>query len=132
MSLTGQGILWVLGALTIGLPLLTVVLWSRLSRRHVLTVAGRAGLIVASQLVTVALVAVSVNDYAYLYGSWTEVWRSFAQPFDAHYRVSPLTQGHVAGRVTVGGVSQIQPVGPYGKSSRWSPQVPMWCGSSQG
>ncbi len=120
MSLTGQGILWVLGALTIGLPLLTVVLWSRLSRRHVLTVAGRAGLIVASQLVTVALVAVSVNDYAYLYGSWTEVWRSFTQPFDAHYRVSPLTLGHVAGRVTVGGVSQIQPVGPYGKSSRWS------------
>jgi hypothetical protein len=120
MSLTGQGILWVLGALTVGLPVVTIVLWSRLSRRHVLTVASRAGLIVASQLVTVALVAVAVNDYAYLYGSWTEVWRSFAQPFDAHYRVSPLTQGHVAGRVTVGGVSQIQPVGPYGRSSRWS------------
>src|SRR3954453_20941706 len=120
MGLTGRGLLWALGILTLALPVLTVVVWSRLSRRHVLTVSGRVALIVASQVVTVAMVAVAVNDYAYLYGSWDEVWRSATQPFGAnHYRVSQLAAGKAAGRVILGGVSQVRPVGPYRRSSRW-------------
>ncbi len=120
MSLTGPGLLWVLAILTIALPALTVVLWSRLSKRRAVDVTGRVGLLLATQLVTVLLVGVAVNDYAYLYGSWSEVWRSATQPFQTHYRVTPLTQGKASGRITVSGISRVKAVGPYGGPSSWA------------
>lgn len=121
MGLTGQGLFWLLVVLTVAVPVAAVLLWPRLSRGRPLAITGRVGLVIASQLVTVLLVAVSVNDYAYLYGSWAEVWRSATQQLGgSSYRVRPYTVGRTQAPVVVGGISQVRPVGPAGDVRRWA------------
>ncbi|MEP6816381.1 MAG: alpha/beta hydrolase-fold protein [Marmoricola sp.] len=120
MSLTGTPLLWVLGVLTIGLPVLTILLWSRMSAHRPSAIVGRVTLLVASQLVGVMLIGAAVNDYAYLYGSWGELWSSATQPFQTRYPVTPLVPGNGQGAFPAAGVSRIRSVGPYGQPSRWA------------
>lgn len=121
MRLTGPALLWLLVVLTVALPVATVVLWPRLTPRRPLAITGRVGLVLASQLVTVLLVAVSVNDYAFLYGSWGDVWDSATQQVGGTtYRVSPMTVGSGRVPVVVGGISRVRAVGPTGDVRRWA------------
>lgn len=73
MGLMSPSLLWLLGALTLGLPILAVVLGRRIRGRTPWSALGRLGLVVSSQLAAVLLVAAAVNDYGYFYGSWSEL-----------------------------------------------------------
>ena len=73
MSLTGSPLLVLVGVLAVLVPVLTIVVWRRLGRRAIATVAGRIGLMVVSQVLAVSFVALSVNDSGYFYGSWSDL-----------------------------------------------------------
>jgi len=74
----GRPLVVLLALCTITFPVLLLFLWPRL-RRRVLGRLGRLGLVVASQLSAVLLVAVLLNDYGYFYGSWGELFSGAAQ-----------------------------------------------------
>lgn len=73
MGLMSPSLLWLLGLLTVGLPLAAVALWRRIPGRPPWPALGRLSLVVASQVAAVMLVAAAVNDYGYFYGSWSEL-----------------------------------------------------------
>jgi S-formylglutathione hydrolase FrmB len=73
VALLGNPLLVVLSILTVGLPIATYLLWSRLPRRRVTRVLSRGVLLVSCQLVAVMLVAAAMNDYGYFYTSWSEL-----------------------------------------------------------
>lgn len=74
----GRPLVVLLALCTAAFPVLLLLLWSRL-RHPVLGRLGRLGLVVASQLSAVLLVAVLLNDYGYFYGSWSDLVSGAAQ-----------------------------------------------------
>lgn len=73
MGLMSPSLLWLLGIVTLGLPVAAVVLWRRIPGPAPWPTLGRLGLVVTSQLAAVLLAAAAVNDYGYFYGSWNEL-----------------------------------------------------------
>lgn len=73
MALLGKPLLVFLLILTVGLPIATYLLWSRLPRRRVTRIGARVLLLVSCQLAAVMLVAASMNDYGYFYTSWSDL-----------------------------------------------------------
>ena len=73
MALLGVPLLVLLGAVTILLPLATVLLWRRTPGGGVLTGARRLAMVLLSQLAAVLLIAAAANDYGYFYGSWGDL-----------------------------------------------------------
>lgn len=92
MSLSGTPLLWTLGLFTVGLPLLALWLWSRVPGRRGLVLGSRLVLVVASQLAAVLLVGAALNDYAFFYGTWGDLWSSVGQTLGGGgYTVTPVT-----------------------------------------
>lgn len=127
MGLMSRSLLVLLGALTVALPVVTVMTWSRFTRggpvrRHWGTL-GRFGLVLASQLVAVMLVAAAVNDYGYFFGSWSSLWSGLDAGL-AGARSSPLTvQGlphRAAGPVSAGGVLQVRTYPGFSTPRQWA------------
>lgn len=124
MALSDPGLLWLLGLLTVGLPVAAVVLWHRIPGPRPVVVSARLASVVASQLAAVLLVGVALNDYAYFYGSWGELWSSVAQTFDNRYPVTPVTSVDRAARAPHDGVTLIaSPRSPRGASAARWPKV---------
>jgi len=109
MSLTGRPFLALLIILTIGLPVATVVLWSRV-RPGTLAYLARGFGIVASQLVAVLLAAVLVNNYGYFYSSWSEVLSSGA----------PLSSASSSTHYPHSGSISTMPYANYASASQWT------------
>ncbi|MEO5711726.1 MAG: alpha/beta hydrolase-fold protein [Nocardioidaceae bacterium] len=122
MSLSGPGLLWVLGVLTAGLPLLAVVLWGRLRGPRTLVVPARVTMVVAAQLAAVLLVGAVLNDYGYFYGTWGDLWGSVDQSFGTRYPVAPVTSHRDGSPSTTSpsSVSQVRTRRGYSASSRWA------------
>lgn len=93
MSLLGRPLLVVLALFTVGLPVVTAVLWGRLGRRRVAGWLTRGSLLIAVQLSAVLLAGAVLNDYGYFYGSWTDLLGGSS---------SPMTTP-AAGKATAGG-----------------------------
>ena len=74
MSLQGAPLWVLLFIINAGAIAATVVLWQRLAGRGPLRVLARIGMIVLCQLTVVLLLAVSANNYFYLYGTWADVF----------------------------------------------------------
>ncbi len=79
MRLLGTPLIITLATATLLLPALAVRLWSRVRGPGPARVAARLGLVAASQLAAILLVAAAANDYGYFYGSWTGLWGGVAQ-----------------------------------------------------
>jgi enterochelin esterase-like enzyme len=73
MSLLGAPLLWLLGALTVAVPVAVCVLWSRVRGPRPVRIISRLVMIGAAQLVALCLTAAAINDYGYFYGSWSEL-----------------------------------------------------------
>ena len=121
MALSDPGLLWLLGLLTVGLPVAAVVLWHRIPGPRPVVVSARLASVVASQLAAVLLVGVALNDYAYFYGSWGELWSSVTQTFDNRYPVAPVTYVDRAARSPHDGVTLVaSPPGSHSvPAARW-------------
>jgi enterochelin esterase-like enzyme len=79
MRLLGTPLLWLLGGLTVAVPATTYLLWSRVRGPRPVRVAARGGMILASQLVALCLVAAAINDYGYFYSNWSELAAGIGQ-----------------------------------------------------
>ena len=73
MTLLGTRLLVLLLILTVGLPVATVLLWSRLSGPRLTRIGSRVLLLVSCQLAAVMLVGAAMNDYGYFYTSWSDL-----------------------------------------------------------
>ena len=73
LALLGKPLLMLLSMLTVGLPIATYLLWSRLPARRIVRLGSRVLLIVSCQLAAVLLVAAAMNDYGYFYTSWSDL-----------------------------------------------------------
>jgi S-formylglutathione hydrolase FrmB len=73
VALLGKPLLLLLSILTVGLPIATYLLWSRLPARRATRIGSRALLLVSCQLAAVMLVAAAMNDYGYFYTSWSDL-----------------------------------------------------------
>ena len=104
--------------MTIGLPIATVVLRSRF-RPGPLAYLARGFGVFASQLVAVLLAAVFVNNYRFVYSSWTDLLTT-GQPTTSIF--SP-TDPHVPGKggnpATAGGITTTTYPG-YSTPSQWN------------
>lgn len=80
MSLVGTPLLVVLFIFAIGLPVVTVLLWSRVRGPSLLRGSARLGMLASGQLATVALVAVLANNYGQFYTSWGDLLGSAGPP----------------------------------------------------
>lgn len=78
MSLLGKPLLVLLAFLALGLPAITLVLWSRLAAPRKTRIGSRVLLVVGCQLSAVMLVGAAANDYGYFYTSWSELLGSTA------------------------------------------------------
>ena len=121
MALSDPSLVWLLALLTVGLPVAAVLLWHRIPGPPPVVLSARLASVVASQLAAVLLVGVALNDYAYFYGSWGELWSSLTQTVDNRYPVSPVTSVDRAARGPHDGVTLI--ASPGGSQSvpaaRW-------------
>lgn len=107
MALSDPSLLWLLGLLTVGLPVAAVLLWHRIPGPRAAVVSARLASVVACQLVAVLLVGAALNDYAYFFGSWGDLWASVTQTVENRYPVTPMTLTHRAAPSSTGGVTLI-------------------------
>ncbi|MGI8881608.1 MAG: alpha/beta hydrolase [Jatrophihabitans sp.] len=70
MSLMGTPLLILLAVLAMAFPVGAVLYWHRIPGPRPVRTGTRAGLLVASQLTAVLLVAAALNDYGAFYSSW--------------------------------------------------------------
>lgn len=121
MSLSGSSLVVALAALTVGLPLLAVLLWPRLHGPRPLVLPARLLMVLAGQLAAVLLVGAVLNDYAYFFGSWSDLWASVRQGIGTHYRTTPVTY-HRNGRAGSGPAPGITVIGarPRSVADGWS------------
>lgn len=73
MDLTSSRLEYAAGALTLVCVCATVWLWPRLARSGLHWIAARLGMIVASQLSVVLLVALMLNSYGDFYPTWQDL-----------------------------------------------------------
>jgi hypothetical protein len=118
MPLLGAWLLAVLAVLAIGVPIAAVVVWSRVRGPKPVRIASRVALVVTAQLSAVLLAAVAVNDYAYFFVSWSDLFGGSA-PANA----GPIADPHVENRTpstvkltkrSFGGVAVQHPLEPAG------------------
>ncbi|MEP6696406.1 MAG: alpha/beta hydrolase-fold protein [Pseudonocardiales bacterium] len=102
MSLLGTPFITLLIGLTLGLVVVTVALWQRLSQRTLPRVTGRALLVVACQAMAVVTVAALINQSFVFFSTWSELIGSTG-PNSA--RVQALDPGGRVGGFVVGNVS---------------------------
>jgi enterochelin esterase-like enzyme len=107
LALSDPSLVWLLALLTVGLPVAAVVLWHRIPGPRPVVLSARLASVVASQLAAVLLVGVALNDYAYFYGSWGDLWSSVTQTVDNRYPVSPVTYRHQASGARPAGVTLV-------------------------
>jgi len=120
LALSDPGLLWLLGLLTVGLPVAAVVLWRRIPGPRPVVLSARLAAVVAAQLAAVLLVGVALNDYAYFYGSWGELWSSMTQTVDNRYPVSPVVYGHRRTGTPAAGVTPVPSQVPRSiPAARW-------------
>src|SRR5450759_1137123 len=100
MALLGTRLLVLLLILTVGLPVATVLLWSRLSGPRLTRIGSRVLLLVSCQLAAVMLVGAAMNDYGYFYTSWSDLVRSTVGAGAS----SPPTLGVTSGVAPAGAV----------------------------
>jgi hypothetical protein len=74
MALRGGLLLAVLATCAVALPVATVVVFGRLRGPRPVKIATRIALIGCSQLAAVLVVVVAINDYAYFFTSWSELF----------------------------------------------------------
>lgn len=79
MTLTGQGLIIVLVAVTLLVPLAGVLVWPRVRGGRVLAGMQRTAIVLVSQLAALVLLAAIVNDYGYFYTSWGQVQGALSQ-----------------------------------------------------
>jgi enterochelin esterase-like enzyme len=126
MGLTSDKVL-VLAVLTaVGLFVGTVWLWPRLARRGLRAVAGRVGLLLATQLALFAAVGLLANQSFGFYASWADLFGQEDEqgvvvdhtPGDGPLKVvdSRRVPGAVSARPQAGG--QIQKIRVVGRTSR--------------
>ena len=122
MSLNGVPLVVLLALLTVGLPVATVLLWSRLGRGRLPAGAVRGSMVAASQLVAVLLVGVLLNDYAYFYSSWGEVWSSAQQLFGPGYTTTPATysSGKAGPAPVSSGIADLTTLPTYASPRSWA------------
>ena len=104
MSLTGRPLLALLIILTIGLPVATVVFWSRI-RPGLRAYLARGLGVFSSQLVAVLLAAVIVNNYGFFYSSWTDVFTSSEPISSTSHPTHPPAPGKGRNPATAGGIT---------------------------
>jgi enterochelin esterase-like enzyme len=73
MALLGLPLLVTLAVFTVGIPVATYLLWSRVRGPRVAGVLQRGSLLALSQVAAILLVAVAMNDYGYFYTSWSDL-----------------------------------------------------------
>lgn len=91
MSLLGTPLLVVLACCAVGIPVGTVLLWSRVRGQSILRGGARFGMLAAGQLATVALVAVVANNYGQFYTSWSDLLGSSGAPPRVATYGAPIT-----------------------------------------
>ncbi|MDQ0795682.1 esterase family protein [Streptomyces sp. B1I3] len=74
MGLTSNAVLAVAAGLAVALFAATIRLWPRLAARTARAVAGRAGLLLATQLALFAAVGLLANNSFLFYGSWADLF----------------------------------------------------------
>lgn len=74
MGLTSQKLQTLVAVLAVVCFAATVWVWPRLSRRTVLTLLGRIGLLLGSQLLTLAAIGLAANNWGGFYSSWATCW----------------------------------------------------------
>ncbi|WP_411083916.1 alpha/beta hydrolase [Streptomyces sp. cmx-18-6] len=94
MGLTSNVVLAVVAALAVVLFAATVWFWPRLARRSARAVAGRVGLLLATQLTLFASVGLAANNAFLFYGSWADL---FGQKQDLGV-VTDHAEGELASR----------------------------------
>ncbi len=116
----GRPLVVLLVLCTVAFPLLVFFSWSRL-RYPVLGRLGRLGLVIASQVSAVLLVAVLLNDYGYFYGSWSDLFSGTAEAAGitapatgAGSQGVAWTPGHRPGSVT-----DVHPLPAYRNPAVW-------------
>jgi len=73
MGLTSQKLQTLVAVLAVVCFAATVWVWPRLSRRSALTLFGRIGLLLASQLLTLAAIGLVANNWGGFYSSWGDL-----------------------------------------------------------
>ncbi len=73
MGLTSQKLQTLVAVLAVVCFAATVWVWPRLSRRGVLTLLGRIGLLLGSQLLTLAAIGLAANNWGGFYSSWGDL-----------------------------------------------------------
>ena len=73
MGLTSEGFLWLVIVGVITLPVLTVLLWSRVRGPRAVKLGSRLSLILLSQAMAVLLAALWINNTYQLYDSWSDL-----------------------------------------------------------
>ncbi|MCW2673012.1 MAG: hypothetical protein JWP14_1601 [Frankiales bacterium] len=94
MSLTGHALEWTLVCSTIGMPLLAVVLWSRVPGPRWLRAGQRLSLFALAQAVAVFLAFTLVNDQYVFFASWNDL---LGRPTSAPAIVAGPTAGPLRG-----------------------------------
>lgn len=73
MGLTSQKLQILIAALAVVCFVATVWLWPRLGRRNWRALLGRIGMLLASQLLTLAAIGLAANNWGAFYSSWSDL-----------------------------------------------------------
>ncbi len=74
MGLTDASLYYTLIGLSILSFATTIYLWPALSRRHILHVSGRVGVMLVTNLLIVITLVISLNNYGAFYTSWSDLF----------------------------------------------------------
>lgn len=103
VSLLGTPLLVVLAGCAIVIPILTVLLWSRVRGPAVIRGGARFVMLATGQLATVALVAALANNYGQFYTSWSDLVGASGPP------PKVATYGAPASTLSAGGPGSTRP-----------------------
>ena len=73
MGLTSQKLQTLIAVLAVACFAATVWVWPRLSRRSLVPLLGRIGLLLASQLLTLGAIGLAANNWGGFYSSWSDL-----------------------------------------------------------
>ncbi|PYC85436.1 esterase [Streptomyces tateyamensis] len=119
MELTSSALVYLVAGLTLLALTATVLLWPRLAGRHPLQILGRIGLLTVSQLLALAVCALTLNAAYGFYSSWHDL----LQPTGGQLALGPAGPGARSGPpvgdalvrpTTEGGLDQVTDL-PQGK-----------------
>ncbi|WP_377272237.1 alpha/beta hydrolase [Peterkaempfera sp. SMS 1(5)a] len=117
MGLTSGALLTVVALVALACVAGTVWVWPRLARRHWAALLGRLGTIVATQLATLAALALVANNYFSFYADWADLLGTGGhQPVAVqnHFAVGGGPAGAANGRTGVEQLGRYRAGGPLG------------------